>query len=369
MRKLNFKLMKETIEWPHRRKGSCAITLPANTSNESYRLFKICGAEGDSALGGVGDYNETLGTYSLPMRVHGRNIMGGEEFMEVHAALGISKITASIVSGCYTTTPMPEYNGTVIIGPPLVNFKKNTPYTLALHLRYLSSATKRSIAMRFDYSDGTFDAPVINSTSREFRRCFTSDPNKQLVAISSHAENAANIRYGIDGFGLFEGAHEDYDTVFEAYRGFRHDLTLEAPLRKIDFSGDELDLLSGEVTRKIKAAILDGDCEIEATDDDAVFKINLPRPARRGTRMLTDFTGEGEISVSDDGCALLKIEGVTNEEDIRSYLSTSPISVSYVLKDYETEEVQTVEFESYDEELTMNLISKTAPSRIIAEYV
>ena len=37
--------------------------------------------------------------------------------------------------------------------------------------------------------------------------------------------------------------------------------------------------------------------------------------------------------------------------------------------DYETEEAQTVAFESYDEELTMNLISKTAPSRIIAEYV
>ena len=375
MRKLNFKLMRETIEWLHRKKGTSSLVLPRQTPKESYRLFKLFGAECGSECTGVGDYNEESGNYSIPIHVHGKSLMGGEEFMAVHAALGISKIAATVVSGFYSTTPLPEHNGTVIIGPPLINFKKDTQYTLAVHFKFFTSATKRSIAMRFDYSDGTFDAPVINTTAREFKLCFVSDPNKQLVAISSHSDVATNIRFSVNGFGLFEGAYDDYDSIFEQYTGYRATASVEEPLRKIGFSADELDLLKGEVTQKTKAFTIDGGCEINETDEEYIFSIPLPHPARPGGSAVStlDTIPDGEITalyLSDDGTEmLLKASSISSAANIKTYLSENPISTVYVLKNYIQKAAASIDPELSDEDLTMEILTERAPSRTVAEYV
>ena len=375
MRKLNFKLMRETIEWPHRKKGTRSLVLPKNTPAESYRFFKTFGAECERAECGVGDYDEDRGTYAIPIHAHGKNLMGGEEFMEVHSALKISKSDGAVVSGFYTTTPMPEYNGTVIIGPPLINFKKDTQYTLALQLRYYSSATTRNIAMRFDYSDGTFEVPIINSSSRDFKLCFTSAKNKHLVAISSYAENALNIRYGIDGFGLFEGAYDDYEAVFEAYSGYKRRISVNEPLRKIGFSADELDLFYGEITRKIKSLTIDGSSEINETENAGIFAISLSVPARPGRRINSPLgeiseTEANGLSLSSDATEiLLKIGDITSADDLKTYLSENPITVAYVLREYTHETTDALNPEAVGIDLTMDIMTERAPSRTVAEYV
>ena len=140
MRKRNFKLMRETVEWLHRLKTSDDMKLPRGIRAENCRFFKFFGnGVGDSASG-VGDYNETEECYSIPIHVHGKSLMGGQEFMDIHNALGISKTASSIVTGFYSTTPMPDFNGTVVIGPQHVRFKEKTPYTLAIHLKFFNLA-------------------------------------------------------------------------------------------------------------------------------------------------------------------------------------------------------------------------------------
>ena len=374
MRNLNFKLIRKTLEWLHRRRGEATMLLPIGIPNDSYRFFKIYGANTDISAEGVGIYDENSAAYSLPIHMHGKSLMGGEEFVEIHSSLGVSK-TFTVSSGLYSTTPLPDYNGTVIIGPKHVKFKKNTPYTLALHLKYFTSATKRSIAMRFDYSDGTYDAPVIASSAREFYMCFTSNPSKTLVSISSHAESSSNVRYYVDGFGLFEGEYSEYSEIFETYNGSRAELHIDAPLRKIDSSTDELDVIDGIVTRKIHVERIDDSSEM-TTLDDGVFEIYLSRPIRASSRIISPFSQSGEddslyLYSRDDGEALLlkAPSYITSLSDMRDYLSENPFNAIYVLRDAIYGSVSPISLEAFETEVTMEILTDREPSKIVAEYI
>ena len=374
MRKLNFKLIRKTVEWLHRRKGISSLILPKHTPKENFRYFKMFGAETTHDGEGVGNYNENASVFSIPLHVHGKNLMGGDEFVEIHSSLNLSK-TSTISSGLYSTTPLPEHNGTVIIGPNHIRFKENTQYTLALHLKYFTSATKRSIAMRFDYSDGSYDAPVIPSSAREFKMCFTSDVNKNLIAISSHAESASNIRYIIEGFGVFEGAYSEYSDIFESYDGARSELQTNAPLRKIGASCDEIDLINGIVTRKIQTELINEECEISKTEN-GMFEITLSSPMRPGYRVLSPFENS---SLNDEICLYASDNGesilfkapseITSVEELKNYLSENPFNIAYVMKDCIYENTDTINLEMFEEELTMEILTEREPSKIVAEYI
>jgi len=375
MRKRNFKLIRKTIEWLHRRRGTSTVKLPADVDNERYRYLKIYGSDAENSAG-VGDYNEEVGLYTIPVHIHGNNLMGGPEFMAVHSALNISKVPASIVNGCYTLTPMIECNGTVIIGPDLVKFKKKTAYTLAAHIKFMTSATKRRFGFRFDYSDGTYYFPVVDSSYRDFYICFTSDPTKDVVAISSHAETTANMRIDLEGFGLYEGEHTDYYTVNEEYLGERIVVSLDAPLRKIDYASDELDIISGTLTRKIKSLTIDETSDFSSTDDEAVFSISLPKPMRAGSRIVSAFGDltedcESGLSPSDDGTSFLfkASPEITSEDSLRAYLEENPFEIAYIMSEYEYTATEKTALKSYEKELTMEPLCSSEPSKIIAEYV
>ena len=374
MRKLNFKLIRKTLEWLHRRKGCATLILPAETPEENFRYFKMFGSDMSLSAEGVGDYSEESSDYSIPIHVHGKNLMGGEEFAAIHAALNISKVS-TIASGLYSTTPLPDYNGTVIIGPAHVKFKKNTQYTLALHLKYFTSATKRSIALRFDYSDGSYDAPVIASSSREFKLCFTSDANKELVSISSHTTAATNIRYVITGFGLFEGAFSNYDDVIEAYSGARYELKVAEPLRKIEYFADEIDLIDGIVRRKIHVESINDESTVSPLED-GTFEITPAFQMQEGSPIISPFKEASDdeefgLSPSSDGEKLIfkTSQDVTSVSDLKAYLSENPFDVAYVLKNYITENSDYLSLASFDEELTMEVLTEHEPSKIVAEYI
>lgn len=376
MRKRNFKLMRETLEWLHRLKGDESMRLRSGVRAENYRFFKIFGNGNGESVSGVGDYDEESGSYLIPIHIHGKSLMGGEEFMDIHSSLGISKTAASFVNGFYSTTPLPDYNGTVVIGRKHVKFKENTPYTLALHFKFLTSATKRNIALRFDYSDGTYDAPIIASTLREFKMCFTSDASKTLVAISSNTEKASNIRFFLEGFALLEGAYSDYTEAFEQYQGFKTTVSLASPLRKIDFISDDADLYSGAVTRKIHVFKIDGTSEITKTDTEGIFEIQLPRPMRIGTPIISPFNALSEnedsgLSCDDSGeNILIKLSpDITDATECMNYLYENPFEISYVLDTYETESITPLILPEFDEDLTLEFLSSEGPSKSVAEYV
>ena len=375
MRKLKFKFFNQTIEWLHRKRGSSELTLPASTPSESYRFLKIYGAEASASDAGVGDPEGNTGMYSIPIHAHGKNLMGGEEFMQIHSSLGISKIGAAVVEGCYSTTPLPEYNGTVIIGSRHVKFKKRTQYTLAIHAVYFTSATQRSIAIRLDYSDGTYDAPIIPSSAKELKLCIVSDPTKDLVSISSHTESAANIRYKIDGFGLFEGAFGNYDEIFTPYDGYRCSLSINAPLRKIDFAKDEVDTLTGDVTRRIGTVTISADSTVRKASEKSVFKIPLSPPARRFSRAVSalgEISNENNsgLSIAADGTAiLLKHNGSDDISELKAYLSKDPITVLYVLKEPVHEKTDTFVPLKKDDALRLDILTERSPSRVVAEYI
>ncbi|MBE6536725.1 MAG: hypothetical protein E7673_02105 [Ruminococcaceae bacterium] len=376
MRKRNFKLIRETLVWPHRRKGASLVALPSNVPSENYRFFKLFGSDADDFRAGVGDYDDSLGSYAIFFHVHGKNLMGGEEFMAVHSALNISKIAPAIVSGCYTTTPLPEHNGTVVIGPQHVKFKKKTPYTLALRMKYFTSASRRNIAMRFDYSDGTYDVPSVATSSRDFYICFTSDPEKDLVAISSHAETATNVRFGLEEFGLYEGAYSEYEDAYEPYDGMRGYLSVDSPLLKIDHSADEIDVINGKEIRKIQKFRIDETCDISQTDDECIFEIKLPAQMAMGKRIISPFgplsaDSESGISrVSMGGSILFKASSeIKALSEMREYLSSNPFDIIYVRMFYEHRDIDKMEIPAFEKELTLELLSSEEPSKTVAEYI
>ena len=376
MRKRNFRLMKKTLEWYHRRKGAAGIVLPANVPSESYRCFKILGSDADSGGTGVGDYNEELNSYEITLHAHGKNFMSGEEFMEIHSALNISKIAPTIVSECYSTTPMPEYNGTVVIGPQHVKFKKGTPYTLALRMKYFTSSSKRVIGLRFDYSDGSYDVPYASTSSRDIFVCFTSNPTKDLVAISSHNESATNVRFGIAEFGLYEGAYTEFDDAFEAYCGEKSTLTLTAPLLKIDYSADTLDIVNGKMIKKIHVAQIDGSAEISETDKECVFEITLPTPARPATRIVSDFEPlteecESGLSISESGESIFfkASNEITSKNDMLDYLNQNPFKIAYVMRDYVYSDSQSIDIPLFEKDSPTDILSQESPSKAYVEYV
>lgn len=367
MRKNNFKLIRKTLEWKHRKRGGASLSMPEGIPTECYSYFKIFG----NGTNGVGSYESNNGTYAIPIHIHGKNLMSGEDFVSIHSALNVSKITPTVSGGFYSFTPLQDCNGTVVIGPDHIKFKKKTAYTLALHLKYVSTSTIRRPGLRFDYSDGSYYFQSISTSSREFRVCISSDPNKDLVAISSHAESSANVRFGVAGFGIYEGAHSNYDSVHEAYSGQRTVISLNEPLRKIDYASDLVDIIGADVTRKIQKYTLDGSAELSATDEEGVYFSPLPSPMRKGSRIVAELSSDGiEISPFNDGSGILikAPDGITSSDGLLDLLSLSGINVFYVRSEYSHESITPVEFGSYAHGVSMDILSETEPSKIITEY-
>ena len=376
MRKKNFKLIRKTHEWLHRIKGTSEIKIKPGIQQSDYRYFKIYGSDTDDVGSGTGDYNADTNAYSLPISIHGKNLLGGDEFFEIHSNLGVSKIDPLLSNGLYSTTPKAECNGTVIIGPQRIKFKPKTAYTIAVHMKYFTSASKRRIGMRFEYSDGSYDVPVVDSSTREFKMCFSSDPSKDLVAIASHNETTVNIRFMLDGFGIYEGAYSDYESTHEAFFGQTIILNLDAPLRKINRARDELDIVNGALVRKINTVLIDGTAEISATDDDNVFEISLPSSMRPGISPISPFPEISEedtvsIGASSDGKKVLfkTTSDITRVEDAQAFISDYPFYISYVMKDYKYKACETHPIQTLEKEAIVEVLTTRLPSKIIAEYV
>ncbi len=345
MRKRGFKLIRKTLRWLHRKRGTVDIPLSDDMTSDSISKFILRGRgevrESDGAFIGVGDYDSELDAYKLRLHIHGKNYLGGTEFCKIHSSLGItSEMKPSISDTQYIFVADKTSAGVPVIDSSTIKFKEKTAYTLAYQVKYISATKPRDLKLTFNYTDGTSYTPSMNTSASNFTECVSTDPEKTLKHISSHVGDRQITIYILANFGIYEGTHTVHADIHEPYVGERHDIILDAPLYSIGPAADELDLLSGKLTRKIKILNVTSSLYISETDTDGVFMIELGTPARGGSElispygMLTDECESG-IQLSAGGSAIyFKPPGnLESVEKLCEYLDSNPFEVAYILQD------------------------------------
>ena len=218
MRKNKLKMIKETTERLHRRKGTQSLAFSDGITTEQLRFFKIFGnteIDENENIIGVGNSKDN-GIYSISIKIGSSNLLGGAEFAQIHIASKVSTVK-TLSDTEYICAPKATYNGTQIINSSVIPFKKRTAYTIAASIRYFNNETSRNIKLRFDYDDGTFDIPTLPINSMSAIWCVSSNPEKTLIAISSYSPNGHPIAYSLEKFGIYEGEYSSFDEVHEPY--------------------------------------------------------------------------------------------------------------------------------------------------------
>ena len=345
MRKRGFKLIRKTLRWLHRKRGTLDVPLSDDMTSSGISKFILRGRgevrESDGAFIGVGDYDSELDAYRLRFHIHGKNYLGGKEFCAIHSSRGITNdMKPGINDTQYIFVADQTSEGVPVIDSSTIKFKEKTAYTLAYQVRYISSMKPRDLKLTFNYTDGTSYTPSMNTYATNLTECVSTDPEKTIKHISSHVGDRQVTIYILANFGIYEGIHTVHADVHEPYVGERHDILLEAPLYSIGTAADELDLLTGTLTRKIKILDVTSSLYISETDTDGVFMIELGDPARTDIGLIAPFgmlteDCESGIMLSHMGSAIyFKPPGnLSNVEEIREYLDNNPFKVAYALHD------------------------------------
>lgn len=377
MGKSKLKLAKKTEEWLHRSKGADTVTLPTlDNTLRRFRLFGNTQILDTGELRGVGDYNAELGKYVILFRAHGRNLFGNEEYYQ---AWKESKAYSSISHGTtgFTVYFAPAYNGMVVFDKRHVKFKENTQYTVAGD--FLIS-TDYHLRMRFVYSDGTYSDVKLKKGIKHTlttRGAATSLPDKTLVSINAYTEVDTKYTAYMKYMGIYEGSYDTHDECYELYNGEDFEYRLYAPLMSIGYTSDELDLMTGNVTRKIHTEAIDGSASVEHKYSEGIYVITPKVPMRVGTRLLSSLPvmDETQITEAEIGVALceggkicVKLPGVTDEGGFISYLNENPFTVTYVMKD-SVKEMAEVTLPQRDTLSIIDVFTEVTPRKFYAEYV
>ena len=379
MRKRGFNLIRKTERWMHRKKGKSVITIPNDIESENINRFMLFGNSApDSSAGafiGVGDYDEDLDSYKIPIHLHGKNYISGMDFAELHLSKKISTASAPVLNATqYAFMPDANTDNIPIIDSSIIKFKENTAYTLAYTVKYMTTAKSRDLKLTFNYTDGTSFTPTLSTGLKTVTGCVSTDPTKTLKNISSYTGDRQITIFMLADFGIYEGAHTTHADIHESYNGEKIDITQNAPLYSVGSTADELDLLNGNVTRKIRMLKIKSNTDIEETDEDGVFTIPLKTQARPSSTVIpiTSSGGEdgiGEFEISWDGYSILFKPNVylSTEEDIKEYLGTISLSIAYVLNEPEIENTNVKLTNLFGKEI-IDVMTDVAPKKIFIEY-
>lgn len=370
-------LFKKTLVWRHLSKGIDAISFPAEVKKSNIEHFKLYGKtviSDSGSMESVGDYDSESEKYLMKLHIHGKNYMSGDTFAEIFTASGASKTNTIESGGSFLTKPTISTNGTVVINRSHIRFNEKTAYTIATQIRMLHSGPTRDFRLRFDYSDGTSYFPKIESNTILLKGCVSSDPEKTLVSLSSYTEADLNIRFILKWFGIYEGTHTSFNDTYEAYSGTWVDVKLNAPLMSIGYTSDELDMLTGQVTRKIATQRIDSSVQCAASSTEGVYIIMLDHPMRPGSKFISpypDFDAGEEtgIRVSEDGRMIyLKLPESVTIDNLLEYLENNPFDITYVLKTPLTETVSLPTLILKNESV-IEIFTNVAPRKVVAVYV
>lgn len=378
MRKNQLKLIKKTERWLHRKKGEDSFVIPPDIDTAKITRFVIlgsCAGEENGTLLGVGNYDESSGSYVIGIHAHGKNLLSCLDFAAAHTEKQIcTSIKPALTADKFAFIPDSDKVGTPIIDKSMVKFKEKTAYTLAFTAAYITTTKPRDLKITFNYTDGTSYTPIYDSAIKNITDCQVTDPEKTLAYISSYVAARSMTIYIIQDFGLYEGAYTVHEEVHEPYVGARSKITLDAPLYSIGYASDELDLKSGTLLRKIERLHVDSSVSVSQTDTEGVFRIDLDAPMRHGGRIISPY---GEItdgcdcglSASDDGCSLFFMPpgNLMQTDEVESYLAQNPFDVFYVLR---TPKQQTLEVlcPELNGTTAVDILTDTAPRKCFVEY-
>ena len=379
MRKRGYGLIRKTVRWLHRRKGVVDIKIPSDLEKERITRFILQGnstvRNSDGAFIGVGDYDEESGKYKIGLHIHGKNYLGGNEFAQIHLSKGMSTTTKPTLSETqYTFTPDLGTGGIPIIDKSIIRFKENTAYTLAFTVKYSTATKPRDLKMTFKYTDGTSYTPTKDKYTKQFTECVSTDPTKTIDMIVSYIGDRQPTGFVLADFGIYEGTYATHAEAHESYIGQRMSILIDSPLYSIGTARDEIDLFSGELTRKICIEKISEKSDISETDTEGVYLISLNKKARIGSAQFSpygDLTEDSEagIHISDDGMSIIFKPGaqISNLDALYSYLAANSFDIAYVLNEPTKE---TLNFSAPETigKTTIDIFSEIAPKRCIIEY-
>ena len=191
--------------------GECALSYYSKHEGSLDDLI-ICGSASAYA-GPFGRLNSQTGYYEFNVRIHGRNIMGGEEFAELIKTHYSSEISYSQTGSLFEFgySYVDEYRD--IINGSIRYFRPNTVYTFRFHF---IGGKQSSTGIRVAYSDGSYE-DILAGDTNECDIAFHSAKGKTVSYVRLSNVWVSSHIIDLSTFGIFEG-ELDYDT-FEAYSG------------------------------------------------------------------------------------------------------------------------------------------------------
>ena len=368
-------LIKKTPVWYKLSRGVDSISIPKGTAQSGIKYMKMQGNTSSDTAGSVGDFDEERGKYVIKLHSHGKSFISGENFMQLVIQSGASETNKKESSGYFFTKPLEATNGSVVIDGRHIRFKENTQYTIATTAKYSYSASYRDLRLRFDYTDGSYYFPEVKKSQTQLQLCVCSEKGKTVRAISTHSTNTNGIRYLLTSFCIVEGAYETYAEASAKYSGEWAEILLDNPLRSFGYTRDEIDLISGKLTRRVGKVTIDSDVSCAYTNDDTVFLIMLPQAMRPGCSFSSPFPpmDAGEeygIEASGDGRYIyLKLpESILESGSITQYLRDNPFEMVYPLKYPETEETELPVILRAADESVVEIFTSTPPAKMISVY-
>lgn len=376
MSKSRLKLSRKTEMWLHRSKSEDSVTLPAIDARLlRIRLLGNSHLLDTGELLGTGDYDEESGKYTILFRAHGKNLYGANDYIQTWIDSGAYK-KHELKSTNLKLTFSTDYNGTTIFDKRHIKFKENTQYTISGRFQ-----NPKQLYMRFVYSDGTYsDTTLQNIKSLGFYSdgVAISLKDKTLVAIISHTDTEG-IYYTtvIKQIGIYEGAQQSHADCYEEYNGESFRYYLDAPLMRIGYASDELDLMSGEVTRKIRTETVGSKASIEGEYAEGIYVIAPEVPLRADSPLYSSLpvlteadimTAEAGVALCEGGKICVKIPDINSEEELLSYLKDNPFTITYIMSE-PIKEMAEGGLPSRDMLSVIDAFCEILPRKFYAEYV
>lgn len=237
-------------------------------------------ADGNAVLCGNG--YEKDGGWVIPLRLCGKNFCGGAEAL----AGGAETLLAAGAEICESGEGSLRYrladyrDDVYLISPERFCGRQRQIYTL--RFRVLAKGTYDTgecpAGVMALYSDGFTDEIMIDGSTDGMTPSevvYQSLARRTLIGFAFGRTDEERVLFA-EGFCLAEGK----GTPYEEYRGWRCDVMTQGPLRGVGETRDELDLLSGVLTRRVGKITLTREMTYTVADEEndppQYFTVPLP---------------------------------------------------------------------------------------------
>ena len=326
--------------------GSYCLSYTSDKENSLDNLI-ICG-NASAYTGPFGKENSETGYRDINVRIHGRNIMGGEEFYSEMTQMYGSYINHSRNGDLFefSYTYVPSYLNAIGTLPRI--FKENTVYTFRFHFK---GKRNSSTGIQILYN-GSSCEDILAGDTDECDIAYSSAPGKTIAFICLSNIEASGFTIDLSSFGIFEG-EVGYDD-FEPYSGNVYTISTSSGLCGQDDDVacyDSLDWKNKISTLRINRVTIDksGISAVDYMKNPVIVKIRIPTPvnAKRPSVVFHTYEKKGSYdeivgenyayTVADESSIYLSLaEGLVNylmEFNIPKVLLYAKETNTYVKED------------------------------------